>query len=53
MKKIVQTGNWNGEPIWREQTAEETLLDALCNCTHDTPCKFHYQDQLKANLSWI
>jgi hypothetical protein len=29
MKQIKQTGEWNGEKIWREETAEETLSKHL------------------------
>ena len=29
MKKVIQTGDWNGEPIYREETPEETLLRQL------------------------
>lgn len=25
MKKIIYTGEWDGEPIWREETPEETI----------------------------
>ena len=28
MKKII-TGEWDGEPIWRYQTAGEALVEAL------------------------
>ena len=28
MRKII-TGNWDGVPIWREETAEEVLLNLL------------------------
>jgi hypothetical protein len=28
MKKII-TGNWGGEPIWREETAEDRLRHEL------------------------
>jgi len=30
MKKII-TGNWEGQPIWREQTAGEALLEEIEN----------------------
>jgi hypothetical protein len=29
MKKVIQTGDWDGEPIYREETPEETLLRQL------------------------
>jgi len=29
MKNKVITGDWNGEPIYREETPEETLLRQL------------------------
>lgn len=30
MVKII-TGEWDGQPIWREKTAQEKLLDTLYN----------------------
>ena len=29
MKKVIQKGDWDGEPIYREETPEETLLRQL------------------------
>jgi hypothetical protein len=29
MKKLIITGDWNGEPIYREESPEETLLRQL------------------------
>jgi hypothetical protein len=29
MKKLIITGDWNGEPIYREESPEETLLREL------------------------
>lgn len=29
MKKYIKTGDWNGEPIYRQESAEETLLREL------------------------
>lgn len=29
MRKKIQTGTWDGEPIWREQTSGERLVEAL------------------------
>ena len=28
MPKKIITGDWDGEPIWRYQTAEEKLIEA-------------------------
>lgn len=34
MKEIIMTGEWDGEPIWREKTPEETLFAAIPKENH-------------------
>ncbi len=29
MKKLIQTGSWDNQPIYREETPEETLIREL------------------------